>query len=149
MNNPTSQQTQAVADTFKRLAIDNPQGTVEMNETDLPSECDTFACHAGWYAHANKERLDDVFSSDYSNGARMMAEDLGFDHQTDLEAWARLNPDLWGNKKGAELFTYDCAFTTVSDSISEEPDALAMIGEHWQGVTDRLKHLEKTGEIIL
>jgi hypothetical protein len=83
-------------------------------------------CHAGWYMVANKK------TGFYSEGKRLMARDLGFDHYTDLRIWASDNRKIWGNGNGNLMFEYSAAFN-YRDRLT-----LSAIIAHWKQVQKRL-----------
>ncbi len=127
--------------------------------------CDTPMCHGGWYAAAVFEKLDlQKEQIDYSEGAYKMAKDLGFNYKSpedpenrdpfyeeraerlglgarfDLESWAMMNPKIWGNGNGDDMFSNRFAFESPSRVTGA--NSLQDIVNHWTEVRDRLIELE-------
>lgn len=102
--------------------------------------CGTIACHGGWWAVANK-----IKTNDYADGAKHMAQTLGFEDVTALKVWAHRNPQIWGNYHGGDMFQSRLAFGVEP----YEEITLKDIGNHWLGVAERYKqaHLNKYGEL--
>ena len=78
-------------------------------------ECGTVHCVGGWYAIANLDRpeIKDRFKKGfvgYSDGADLMAKDLGFANRDCLQTWAFDNPEIWGNPRGGSMFAYESAY---------------------------------------
>jgi hypothetical protein len=142
MRNPTRKQVDFV---IKKLKLVREQASREdafnMNEErvyDKESEykCGTVHCVGGWYAVANLNRkeIKDEFNQgrvSFVNGAELMAQDLGFRCNYDLQNWAEVNPEIWGNEKGFEMLSKERAydnpgfdgviaqFETVRDNLPE------------------------------
>ncbi|MEO0367961.1 MAG: hypothetical protein AAF197_04150 [Pseudomonadota bacterium] len=131
MKHPTSHQFRTIISNFdKVLPRAVFDGHMKMRETHIDPECDTPMCHGGWYAVAAKQGYDH-----YTEGAGLMAKDLGFADVAELEDWARNNSDLWGGKRGLYMFTNLCAFTKDHEF---NPDlTLKDIRNWWAGVHNR------------
>ena len=76
------------------------------------SLCRTPLCHGGWLAvmFNEKARATPECRSFYRAGAHAAAKYLGFKTKRDLEYWASENPNLWGNRRGSDMFTSGGAF---------------------------------------
>ena len=126
--------------------------------------CGTVACHAGHYAvqtlldtneswkfernvteHMFVVTNDSIFLEDHEvkwhDGARLMARDLGFDHQEDLEHFMMDHPEIWGNDQGRRLFVGNSAFHGTD---APYPLVMHHIVEHWKGVAARVRALEES-----
>ena len=87
-----------------------------------------------YYEPSGDEEEDDYSVVDFTDGAQMMAEDLGFESGGDLQLYYGMHPELWGNVYGVQMFQYDHAFKRMPH---EHDVTLATIAAHWQGVADR------------
>lgn len=79
-------------------------------------ECGTVHCVAGWYAIAVYDT--DKKLVDFLNGANKMAKALGFNKGTQLRAWAKRHPEIWGNQFGTDMFYCSIAYNNAK-TISE------------------------------
>lgn len=131
MKNPTSKQFKAIIDNFdKVLPLAAFEGHMKMRETDIDNQCGTPMCHGGWYAVACKPTLHH-----YTQGANLLAHDLGFESSSELEDWASANSYLWGGERGLYMFCNLCAFAEDGDF---NPDmTLKDIRNWWAGVHNR------------
>ena len=163
MKHPTKEAVLRVASIFKELSK-NKENIVRCSEESIrKSNCDTVACHAGWYMYNTYRHtgywsyFDDregvykpakigvmvitkpkiVRALYFQEGADFMAKDLGFSSRFDLQQWARENPYIWGNRYGGWMFSFDgeCAFLN-----QDEPTelTLSVIADHWESVAGRL-----------
>jgi hypothetical protein len=78
-------------------------------------ECGTVHCASGWYVVANLDRpeIKNRFKKGYvgySDGADLMARDLGFADRDCLQTWAYENPEIWGNENGRSIFSEESAY---------------------------------------
>jgi hypothetical protein len=146
MKNPTIKQVEYVIEKLESVieqaceedAFDIGETRVYDNKKDK-YECGTVHCVGGWYAVANLRRraIKDKFNEGFigfSDGAKLMAKDLGFAYRCDLENWAYENPEIWGNKKG--YFMFDNLF-------SYDDEGFDGVIAQWQLVRDNLIELEK------
>jgi hypothetical protein len=125
MHTPTKQQWQTVIDNFVRvLPLAKAKRHLDMTEPKVfcggLHKCGTNHCVAGWYAVATIHKLDGSYVG-FSDGANKMAQHLGFPGMIDLEEWAELNPQIWGNHFGTMLFYNERAFDyaqTLHDVIT-------------------------------
>lgn len=131
MNNPTSAQLKTVISNFDRvLPHATFKGHMKMRERVIDPECGSPMCHGGWYAASAKQGFDD-----YTEGAGLMAKDLGFDTVKALEDWARSNAHLWGGNGGMYMFCNLHAFTKDGEV---NPDlTLRDIRNWWAAVHNR------------
>lgn len=149
MKHPKSVDAYRIADTFQFLATAR-MGHVDIEEFRVPAVehiCGSSACHGGWFQVAaapvrNPQArgfgaLEYQAITSYSDGAELMARELGMGNMRILEEWAHHNPNIWGNKNGGDMFTGDRAFT------KGPPPTLGKIARHWYGVGARLEQLEK------
>ena len=155
MKHPEPEKIREVADRLMHAASEHP-GHVAMNNTSvIHSElCGTVACHAGWYLLARRGKdviinLDHIPASEfpvetYINGAILLAQDLGFHDQIDLEDWAGDNPKLWGNTEGQVMFYNEEAFGKRNQYGLSVKD----IAEHWHTVADRIEEFNKSEEEV-
>ena len=131
--------------------VDLTSAHVQFDNPKDPT-CGSPACFAGafWIGRAlqmidgDPRHAEDLFRSErvhWSEGAEQIALLLGFDTIQECADWFDDHELIWGNDNGAELF---------SDIIAYEPDRiyagenirLCNVIEHWEGVADRLEHLE-------
>ena len=129
-----------------------------MAQADVGSgyPCGTIACHAGWYLLAKLHEADDVgWAEDedhplsltnkagsyrgFSEGLRLLMQDLGYGEHGDLKDWAERNPELWGNRNGDGMFSNPLAFKSDAEWYITVKD----IAEHWLAVADRIEALNK------
>ena len=111
--------------------------------------CGTVHCAAGWYAVSQKDtrRWKYRFSSNedvgYLWGAHWMAEDLGFkiNPLEELEIWASINSEIWGNSLGEAMFKSQWAYGDEEDTRAR---SLKDIYDHWGRVKSRLQKLKNT-----
>jgi hypothetical protein len=121
MRNPTIKQVEYVIGRLQ-LVIGQAckEGALDMDEGRVYSEvdnydCGTVHCVGGWYAFANlrrqviKSRIKHGYVS-FKNGAKLLANDLGFANQFILEDWANDNPRIWGNINGYYMFSSESAY---------------------------------------
>lgn len=103
---------------------------METNTSIDENYCGTPFCHGGWYLIAKG-----VFGYDnsYSDGARMMASDLGFEDVNSLKRWAKENIKIWGNEYGENMFSDENAFGRNLDTGF----TLKPIINHWKRVKQR------------
>lgn len=99
-------------------------------------ECGTTHCHAGWYYLAKRWDRKSRFIADqsyihYGHGSIIMAQDLGFKDISELREWAKNNPKIWGNSKGAYMFSAVGAFNYEGKLTVEK------IYNHWMAVGER------------
>ncbi|MEM8500302.1 MAG: hypothetical protein AAF542_19970 [Pseudomonadota bacterium] len=128
---PSSRQFKKVIRNFdKVLPFADFDGHMKMRRTDIDHSCRTPMCHGGWYASASKYALDD-----YTEGADLIAKDLGFRDKDQLEQWAQINYKLWGNKGGIYMFCNLHAF--VEGNKSNPNVTLKDIRNWWAGVHNR------------
>lgn len=164
---PTSQQIRKVINNFLKLDISALLETnrLNMRTTEVNSKghvCGSVHCHAGWYAVAVlPDRFRYLKMVDFKYGAAQMAFDLGFidgtnimcpcgcgsiesfDARGALTAWAKANPELWGNHNGDYMFSDTRAFTSAG-----RPHGAANVMDivnHWEEVYARVVEFEKTG----
>lgn len=132
MKNPSSAQLKTIIENFdKVLPHAEFDGHMKMRETEIDPKCGTPMCHGGWYAAAAEANHFDH----YSEGADLMANDLGFDCRKELEEWARNNSHLWGGNRGLYMFSNLCAFAEDGEF---NPDlTLREIRNWWAGVHNR------------
>lgn len=137
MKHPTKAQVQVVIDNLTKAAeLAEGNCPVDMSEVevDFDHPCGTPQCHGGWYALVTCNRRDEHGAfSDYSDGARRMAIDLGFKNENYLEVWADDNPEIWGNNGGLFMFQSNAAF-----KYPGRVESLDEIIDHWKGVQSRL-----------
>jgi hypothetical protein len=138
-----------VAQDFEDFVIKNnlAETAVDMDEPcDKREEevnlCDTPACHGGWaaimYSSISPTKLErkDEF---YVKGADILADKLGFVDHIELEDWARVNLELWGNDFGGLLFCSELAFDkNVPGDDFIVPLHLTDIIQHYRDVAKRL-----------
>jgi len=129
---PTKKQMAQVIENFYRilpLTFEAGHKHLDFDEwrvTGHNFECGTIHCVGGWYAIAKglNEKSDRV---DFLDGARALSEDLGINF---IEAWARENPEIWGNQRGGDMFLSKRAWNGAK-SISQ-------VINHLEAVHDRL-----------
>lgn len=138
---PSQKQWQTVIDKLYSVlpfTLDHPRRSMNMQEPCVNTEhpCGTVHCLGGWYAiaHWKESAFDRTKILDYKDGAHQMAHDLGFSDRLDLYNWASLNEELWGNKKGYELFHYQAAFTPGK---KKSATSLEDIIHHFENVKER------------
>ena len=141
-----------MADAAYHISVRMDHGIV----SKVPFACGTVACHGGVYLLATTQhpRWEKVIVQGFSEpqlamvgdrglqitfnrGSARLAHDLGFLTSTHLSEWAIGNPDLWGNSKGAFMFSSqgNWAFgKSVDDTLT-----VADIVAHWRGVADRIE----------
>ena len=117
MRNPTIEQVKFVIDKLKSVrkqaneehAFDMREGRVYDKQDNHKYDCGTAHCVGGWYAVANlddetiKDKIKNGFV-DFTDGADLMARDLGFADHLELQDWAYKNSRIWGNENGDEMF---------------------------------------------
>lgn len=130
---PTQEQFQIVIDNLEKVNRSakrkHKDAPVDMMETSI-NYCGSPMCFAGWYAVAKK--LDE-YDSKYSDGAKIIAIDLGFNDKSYLRKWAESNPLLWGNSFGNDMFCDGRAFNQPEDTGF----SLQTIINHWKCVKER------------
>ena len=155
-----------VANRLESMIPQALNGNVKMYEPTIcktTNECETQACHAGFYELENALRNTDKYFFDpvqsgnndqnflhkkwnedttalvtWKDGANRMAHDLGFDSKEDLEEWAMSNPVLWGNEKGYDMFESVDAINSECGIIK-----LSEIVSHWRDVAERIEKLDQ------
>lgn len=132
---------QKVIDKLDSILPTALQGGLDMSQTDVDFRhpCNSPHCVGGWYAIANQKKLYTGASCiGYSEGADLLAKDLGFSDDELLENWLKDNPQLWGNDRGDDLFV-------TSKAYNGEPTDLAGIIDHFKEFKRRVKNAKKTG----
>jgi hypothetical protein len=117
MKNPTVEQVNFVIGRLQLVreqaneehAFDMREGRVYDKQDNHKYECGTAHCVGGWYAVANLGRkfIDNKIKNgfvDFTDGADLMARDLGFADHLELQDWAYKNSRIWGNENGDEMF---------------------------------------------
>lgn len=133
---PTKQQFQTVIDKLDGvLPLSLFECHLNMSAVGVPSSkkevCGTPMCHGGWYAAASGlfRNSNNVNKATYNDGANVLANDLGFVGQCELEDWAEENPKLWGNESGTLMFCTSEAFNGAT--------SLKQIRDWWADVRNR------------
>ena len=116
----------------------------------------SFACIAGSYLLAKaggewSSASDDVSQFltlngrkvDYTDGAVMMAEDLGFNTTEEFREWAEENPGLWGNECGYLLFESRLPWGGEADTNEDSELSIADCVRHLRGVATRITAKEE------
>jgi hypothetical protein len=133
----TKSQVQLVIDNFNKvLPMATLKNHLHMGEdavNDDDHKCGTIHCHGGWYAVAT---LDNTKFLTFIDGYDKLARDLGMNVDGELEHWARLNPEIWGNDQGISMFMHELAFKSPTRPNGAEN--LQDIINHWIEVRDRL-----------
>lgn len=129
MHTPTKTQWQTVIDNFKKvlpLAVQENHLDLMEGAVNQDHQCGTVHCIGGWYAMAICDISKPI---DWTHGALVMVDHLGFDRRSDLNNWAEENPDIWGNKCGDSVFTEKAAWNGAN--------SLAEVITFLEGVRDR------------
>ena len=123
MKNPTSKQfKRVIANLDKVLPMATKRGHLDMQRGRLPEEkehiCGTPMCFGGFYAVANGVFRYGGRINDFNDGAKLMAEHLGFGSNYPfnvygLMKWAHFNPKLWDNGFGWDMFSSIKAFNNA------------------------------------
>jgi hypothetical protein len=116
MKNPTIKQVNYVIKKLESVREQaNRESAFDMREARVYDkvdkyECGTVHCVAGWYVVANmnrqviKDKVKNGFVG-FSDGADLIANDLGLGGLVGLCEWAEDNPKIWGNVYGYDMFT--------------------------------------------
>lgn len=147
---------------------DHGEPMLDMHEQEVirpyDDECGTTACFAGWYLFADlHDKGEDHAFVDHTDhgtgcrfhaltvpvqhggymvhwdeGANAFARAVGFRHYEELEEWAALRPDLWGNPYGGDMFTRATAYgeTPQGDEVT-----IHTVMEHWRNVAINIEDL--------
>ena len=75
---------------------------------------------------------EDVKAED---GCALLAEHLNFDSVRDLRLWAGMNPKIWGNSDGNEMFG---ANEHMAFRVRRDDYTLNHIADHWESVAGRI-----------
>jgi hypothetical protein len=145
MKNPTVEQVNFVIDKLKLVRNKaNEEGAFNMNNWCVYSkrykyECGTVHCAGGWYAVANLNRkfIKNKFNQgrvDFTDGANLMAYDLGFRNGDYLRNWAKGNPKIWDNENGYAMF---------NDELAYNNSGFEGVIAQWELVKQNLIELEK------
>lgn len=139
MKQPTKTQMQTVIDTLTAvLPFAKQEDHLDMMHTAISggfrnTKCGTVHCVAAWYG-AKKYLVDGESIPDgyvgFTDGAKQMAKDMGFDDRYELESWARRNYAKWGNKYGYCMFSSKIAYGGAKN--------LKGVIKHLKGVQSRL-----------
>ena len=140
IQHPTPESVQKVIDNLESVAhmanshLDMDKACV----TDYAPDCGTMNCVGGWYAIAVKNKKITMAIAKknciFWDGAKAMAEDLGFNFVDELKDWAKENADIWGNKYGFEMFSTPRAYNKKHKELD-----FSHIIDYWKGVKNRLK----------
>lgn len=152
MNNPTKGQMQTVIDNLRNIEeLANKPGKVDMRVSEVSvyhsdclgeHVCGTVHCMAGWYAVALRgkdpkiDRLIEKKDCGYIDGARKIADKLGFVSVVQMIQWAHDNPEIWGNNDGYEIFRDFKAYIPEIEIFHDK--RMTGIIKHLEGVRDRL-----------
>lgn len=86
----------------------NEHNVLDMGESFVKEHtCGTAACHGGYAAIILAGGTHNTY---YVRGAHALACFFGFGYPEQLEEWADLNPSIWGNTKGLDMFCSASAF---------------------------------------
>jgi len=142
--NPNWEVVEELALEFLMMSLSQGEGKQNVNMDDWrvkPEDnfCGTPACHGGWYAvYACEFPINNFEGFGFSTGMRRMNNKLGSETGFELETWASKNPELWGNKRGAGVFSSESAFgKNYSESLT-----LKDISDHWMKVAERLHKIQ-------
>lgn len=127
---PTQEQFDTVINNFELVLKTCSVAQVNMMQGSI-KDCGSPMCHGGWYAFICG--LTRKGYNDFSDGANLMAEHLGFEDSDELKGWADEHPELWGNKYGEDMFCDGSAFGGNDDTINR----LDQIVDHWKEVKVR------------
>lgn len=143
MSNPTRAEVQIIIDNLTNVLPlaqkieKRGLGSINMHngsiQDDARDSCHTPMCHAGWYLIGATPKNKSIKSKSYLDGQILMVEHLGFDKLYKLLDWAHLNPRIWGNKNGSEMFRSNNKAFNYDGTLT-----LAKIINHWKGVQERL-----------
>ncbi len=139
IKHPTKAQVKAVVDNFVSilpLTVDNAH---HLNMMSM-SICGSTHCHGGWYWVAkNGDHAPNGIGINmgYEAGTESLAIDLGFDDDSDLQAWAAYYPGIWGNEHGSKMFVNEIAFTCDLERPYGAQNLQDIIN-HWTDVMNRL-----------
>jgi len=75
-------------------------------------------------------KLNKKDSLEYDTFTEIIAKELGFDHDHNLEHWAYSNPEIWGNPFGSDMFSHASAYNGAKN--------LKEVVEHLESVQSRL-----------
>lgn len=128
---PTQEQFQIVIDNLEKVIEKYPEAEVSMMIPSINYRGSPM-CPAGWYAF-----IHNITHNDYTAGAALIAEHLGFSSSHHLKMWAYDNPKIWGNKSGAGMFCDGAAFGGDDTTITN----LSQIINHWKEVKVRANHV--------
>ena len=152
---PSAEQVDVVATKFEEIAKKHGDGgLIDMGLSCIsPHPCGTVACHAGWYkvnevvSYAYSEGTNRTIAFDkqeipigFTDGANLIAADLGFSHYDKLKSWAVAYPEIWGNNEGSAMFINEAAF--FPDGIYSNKIMLLHIADWWRAVHKRVLELE-------
>lgn len=152
MKHPKSDDVLKVIENLRKVAIfASFEDSLDMHKGDITGlpmvfSCGTTHCHGGWYAVAVMPFWKRMSRSvGFSDGAKLMAEHLGFSSQSELQDWARYNPKTWGNPNGDYMFCDESAF--LSSKRPKGAKRFIDIIHHWEDVYERLVKLENSESI--
>lgn len=124
-----------LSDKFKNYYEKN-KTVLDFTQFDVDTnECGTVACHGGFglCILGTPEEIDDF---DYSDGAFLISEYLGFKFKFELEAWAEANPKIWGSSYGDSMFS-DVGY--LSFGFKKDSNiTLLDISNHYKKVSENL-----------
>lgn len=141
MHTPTQAQWATVIEKlYSVLPFTLQEGSgLDMGEGFVNGEhvCGTTHCLAGWYAiaHWKDKALDDKVYLDFRDGAKQLANDLGFKDRYQLMNWAEDNSAIWGNDRGRDMFHFRWAYGRGEEVAT----SLADIINHFEFVADNCK----------
>jgi len=167
MKTPNSKQFKKVIAAFdhilKTISAAREEQYFDMGEPEVKNPknfCGSPMCHGGWYVVARtqtglpKDLKTDALKAacghmDYEAGAHIMANDLGFETEDHLTAWAYSNMTIWGNFHGGRMFCSNLAFG--------EADTMTLVDvrNHWADVHNRARpratpipHVKVTTQLV-
>ena len=136
---PTPENVQKVIDNLTSVA-QSAKHNFDMQKTIVNGDVSNDYCVAGWYAIAVKDKNKKITMAIakknciFWDGAKAMAEDLGFNFVDELKDWAKENADIWGNKYGFEMFSTSRAYNKKYKKLD-----FSHIIEHWKSIKDKLE----------
>ncbi len=132
-----------MASKFENNKLDFALGSIYEPMYVEPNEpaCNTIACHGGWGLVLLRKSYYPI--GDFTTGARLIAQFLGFEDQFAYMDWATYNANIWGSRGSDKMFSWH-GFQSfgIANHNERKKVTLLVIAQWYANVAARLLGVE-------